>query len=254
MHRIDEEARGQSHCPQHRSKGIWVGLLITLIGVGLLLRKMDVDFLPHWLFTWPMLLIIWGLFIGIRHRFRDFLSVILIVVGGALIVRDAFDIPFDLQPYLWPIAIIVIGVVLMVKPKRHHNWKKPGHRWRMSHSTHVSESISDNEMDTTAVFCGTRKTVISKDFKGGEIVTVFGGTEINMMQADINGQVVLDVVTVFGGLKLIVPSHWEVRSNLVTIAGGVDDKRSTPHSTTENPKVLILEGTVILGGVDVKSY
>ncbi|MBM3416907.1 MAG: hypothetical protein FJY20_10820 [Bacteroidetes bacterium] len=52
--------------------------------------------------------------------------------------------------------------------------------------------------------------MLSKDFKGGDIVNIFGGTEFNLSQADIKGRVTLEVTTIFGGTKLIVPSHWEV--------------------------------------------
>ena len=37
---------------------------------------------------------------------------------------------------------------------------------------------------------------------------MFGGAEINFMQADIQGRVELEVNQVFGGTKLIVPAHW----------------------------------------------
>ena len=56
-----------------------------------------------------------------------------------------------------------------------------------------------------------------------------------------------------GGTKIIVPAHWEVRSEITAIFAGFEDKRQQPAAL--NPqKVLILEGTSIFGGIELKNY
>ena len=110
--------------------------------------------------------------------------------------------------------------------------------------------------DSTVIFGGAKKNIISKNFRGGEAVTVFGGTEINLMQADLTGPVVLELTQVFGGTKLIVPPHWKVWSkDMVTILGGIDDKRPMMGNPSDDTnKTLILKGTCMLGGIDIRSY
>ncbi|HWY98185.1 MAG TPA: LiaF domain-containing protein, partial [Bacteroidia bacterium] len=98
-----------------------------------------------------------------------------------------------------------------------------------------------------------RKTILSKNFAKGEIVNIFGGTEINFMQADINGTAVVDVVAVFGGVKLIVPPDWDVRINVVHIFAGTVDKRQF-HTASTSKKVLLVNGTAVFGGIDIRSY
>jgi predicted membrane protein len=75
------------------------------------------------------------------------------------------------------------------------------------------------------------------------------------MQADIDGRVILEVNNIFGGTKLLVPANWNVQSDIVTILGGVEDKRPmmAPGSSANN-KVLILKGACVFGGVDIRSY
>lgn len=85
-------------------------------------------------------------------------------------------------------------------------------------------------------------------FKGGDIVNIFGGTELNLTQADITGKVTIEITTIFGGTKLIVPANWEVKSEAVTIFGGLEDKRSASVMNSNGDKVLVLKGTVIFGG------
>ena len=74
-----------------------------------------------------------------------------------------------------------------------------------------SQSLSDNAFETVTIFGGDKKLIISKDFKGGESVCAFGGVEINLTQADINGNATIEVVQLFGGTKIIVPPHWKVQ-------------------------------------------
>jgi predicted membrane protein len=80
-----------------------------------------------------------------------------------------------------------------------------------------------------------------------------GGAEINLTQADFDGRIIIDCFNMFGGTKLIVPADWEVQSGVVTIFGGIEDKR--PPSTTVNPnKLVYIDGTCIFGGVEIKSF
>jgi predicted membrane protein len=72
---------------------------------------------------------------------------------------------------------------------------------------------------------GLTKASFSKSFRGGDITNIFGGTELDFTQADINGRVVIDITQVFGGTKIIVPSNWQVVVDMSAIFAGVDDKR-----------------------------
>ena len=83
----------------------------------------------------------------------------------------------------------------------------------------------DDLIDSTNIFSGTKKVVLSKSFKGGDIVNVFGGCEIDLTQADMTTPAELEVTAIFGGATLIVPSNWAIKSEAVTIFGGIGDKR-----------------------------
>jgi len=56
-----------------------------------------------------------------------------------------------------------------------------------------------------------------------------------------------------GGTKIIVPPNWEVRSEVTALFAGFEDKRQQP--LTANPdKVLIIDGTSIFGGIELKNF
>jgi len=145
---------------------------------------------------------------------------------------------------------------MIIRPRRRYlGEKKNAGLTEGSTGLKEGETYSkDDFVDSTSIFGGAKKNILSKDFKGGDIVNIFGGTELNLTQADINGKVVLELTTIFGGTKLIVPPNWSVQSEAVTIFGGLEDKR-TVQAPSENPeKLLLLRGTVIFGGIEIKSF
>lgn len=241
-----ESRSGQDNHPGR----IMGGLLIVAIGVLLLARQAGVEF-PRWILSFETILIALGLYLGFRHSFRGFGWFIPILIGGFLLIDDFYPY-YDIGDFFWPIIIIGIGLFIIFRPgKRNRDWCK----WDSAHSH--AESSSEDYLDSTVVFGGIKKNIISKNFRGGEAVTVFGGTEINLMQADIDGAVVMELTQIFGGTKLIVPADWKVHTkDLVAIFGGVDDKRPmlTNAAGGETNKRLILKGTCLLGGIDIRSY
>jgi len=122
-----------------------------------------------------------------------------------------------------------------------------------SNSTNQGAYRGDDYLDAVSIFGGVKKTIPSKNFKGGEIVNVFGGAELDFTQADIQGRVVIDITQIFGGTKIIVPSNWQVVSDLAAVFASVDDKRIN-RGVLDNDKILVLKGVSIFAGVDVRSY
>ena len=87
-----------------------------------------------------------------------------------------------------------------------------------------NEADSGEYINVQAILGGVKRNVQSKNFKGGEILSFLGGSEISFMQADIRHPIVLEVNNVFGGTKLIIPSNWDVQNNISAVFGGVEDK------------------------------
>jgi predicted membrane protein len=245
--------QGQFGIISGRSNNILTGVFIIVIGVVALMRATIPDF-PDWIFGWQMLLIAFGLFIGIRHNFRGGAWLALLAVGSIFLFKDIYpEISFK---SIWPVILIVVGLFIIMRPRR--RWKWDGTKKTEGASdSFFSEDIDyskDDFVDSTSIFGGAKRIIISKNFKGGDIVNIFGGTELDLSQADFTGVAVIELTTVFGGTKLLVPSNWAVKSEAVTIFGGVEDKRRMQTITETPEKTLLLRGTVIFGGIDIKSF
>ena len=242
---------------------VWLGLLVLVAG-GLLLFRQVGFYVPSWIFTWQMLLIAIGIISGIKSGFRGGGWLIMIAIG-AIFMYDRFVPGLDLWRYLWPLILIGLGLIIILKPRGHHrhrHWKKKFHekfdRWEESHRTipiEESQNYSKEDfIDITSIFGGVKKIVVSKNFKGGDITNFMGGTEVNLSQADIQGTVRIDATNIFGGAKLVVPASWDIKSEATAIFGGIDDKRDL-HTIKPDPnKTLIIDGTCLFGGIEIRNY
>jgi predicted membrane protein len=77
-----------------------------------------------------------------------------------------------------------------------------------------------------------------------------GGCEIDLRQAAIDGEAVIDVFALWGGIEIRVPDDWTVIGQVTPFMGGYDDKtRSRPGSGAHR---LVIRGMVVMGGVEVK--
>ncbi len=241
-----------------------VGLILLGLGFILLLKSLNLYFIPGWIFSWPVFLIIIGVFIGSRQGYNR-PSAFMPIAIGALFLSNKIMPDMELSRFFWPFLIIGMGAYLIFGRKRNQDtntpiWeKRVDPSFQSEYSAHDQETQFDSNnfpgdrVESTSVFGGIKKNIVSKNFQGGEIVNFFGGSEINLMQADIKGIVKLEVVQVFGGTKIIVPSNWTVQSEMVAIFGGIEDKRP-PQLNPFPDKVLVIEGTSIFGGIDIKSF
>ena len=253
--------------PRARSYNhILTGLFIIAIGAVLLMRQSGVDF-PFWFFSWPVALIALGILGAIKNNFRPGGWVALLAVGG-IFLADRLIPGTSIQNFAWPLLIMVVGFWMIVKPKTHHRhfgrWREKhrGNDWRnnqgnfntIDDQSNRAFSDSSDFIDSTSVFGGVKKMVLSKNFKGGDISNFMGGTEINLTQADIQNRIVIDTTNIFGGTKLIIPPTWDVQSDVVTIFGGVDDKRQITSEPLQPNKIVQLTGLCIFGGIEIKSF
>jgi len=234
-----------------RSGRVMGGIILVIIGAIFLAKEMGVWF-PEWLFTWPVLLIVIGFYVGAKHNFCRGGWIVPIIIG-AIFLADRIFPDISIRPMVWPIVIIIVGIVMILRPRR-NNWRHWKERKNREDYTQTSSS-SEDRIECVSIFGGVKKNIISKNFRGGEVTCVFGGAEINLSQADINGKVILEVTQVFGGTKLIIPPHWEVQQEVIAVLGGIEDRRQVQKDVSVNQeKILVIQGTTIFGGLDISSY
>jgi predicted membrane protein len=188
-----------------------------------------------------------GLFVGVKHRFRNNAWWIMIFIGTIFLIPPFHFMGVSSTELVWPAAFIVGGLCIALKPTK----KKMQYIEKLQANT-----TTDNFLNVDVTFGGRKEIVTSKDFRGGNVSTAFAGSEINLMQADSTVQPMeLNIKVTFGGVELIVPSHWDVIVEIQPSFGSVEDHRMvrTPVAGEEK-RTLILRGSVSFGSVEIKSY
>lgn len=112
------------------------------------------------------------------------------------------------------------------------------------------EAHDSDYLDTTAVFGEVKKTIISKDFKGGKITNVFGETVLDFTNADISGVVLLDISQAFGEISLTVPANWQVATDISQFLPVTRDNRDVSELKNAK-KVLLVTGNSVFAAVKI---
>jgi predicted membrane protein len=245
MERYYENHRGRHSKPRKLAFG-----MIVLV-LGALLLADNLGMMP-WgfksiVFSWQMLLI--G--IGVLNLFgrHSFTGVILIFIGGFFLLPEIFAFTFSFSKLFWPILLIMIGILIIFRHtlgfNRYDRYKDIPNK--------PTEDNTEGFIDEVNIFGGSKQRYMSQSFKGGKITSIFGGSEIDLTQAQLaEGTNVLEMVCIFGGSAIIVPSDWHVRSEVVSILGGFADKRIN-NPAMAHDRQLIIKGVAIFGGGEIKS-
>lgn len=232
---------------QRKSKMLG-GLLVIAAGTLILLSRSGVP-IPSYLLSWEMILIAIGTVMLIKHNFKKTSAYVLILIGSLSILNDWYPKIIDTD-YIWPIVIIAVGLSMILKNTALFAKKKC-----VVEPVEFKDIPSDDFTNSSAFFSGITKRVVTKNFKGANITSVFGGNEINLAQADFTGEAVIDITCVFGGVTLIVPSNWKIKSDLTSVFGGIEDERpSMMNESNTDEKLLILKGNCVFGGIEIHSY
>lgn len=230
----------------HTGNRAIIGVVLLLAGFFLLLRNTNIFpfFIDNIIFSWQMLLIVIGLVITIGSSDKT-PGIIVMAVGAFFLLPQIFTDIFGAYRLFWPAVFITLGIIVIFGGQRVS--RKLFHR---------SDSGTDDLLDIVNVFSGSDRQIMSNSFSGGEITCVFGGNKIDLTKSTLApGVSELEVTCVFGGTEIIVPEDWNVVLKITPILGGFSDERKfSPGRTSDPGRQLIIKGTVIFGGGELKSY
>ena len=265
------------------------GVIILGIGLVLLFRKFGL-YIPDWVLTWPMILIAVGTYTLISQQFKSFFGSVVLFIGVYFLLKREFDLDLGLDQFIWPVGLIALGIYLIFHKKQENkvieelrkNWEssrknKPSNsNSEKIESAEVVDDVAFSQEESTqapdsgfvratgtafmdrinenVVFSGVNRKLMTKNFQGGKATVIFGGLDLDLTQVDFNGVVSLDLEIGFGGVKLLVPPHWDVRTEVSNIAAGLEDKRMFREGGVDTNKVLILKGTLLFSGLEIKSF
>jgi hypothetical protein len=227
-----------------RRGGLVFGGALIIMGTGYLLHYLGMlGELRAWQ-VWPAIPMWAGLlhlFAG-RGRGARCWGLVLLAFGVAVGAHYLGVVPLEWK-LVWPLLLIGVGLLVLVG----------GAFGRRRAARADTAANNASTVDVHAVFGGREEQIDAQDFRGGRVHCRLGGYKLDLTRAEIDGdEAVLDVNLVMGGLEVIVPRRWRVRTEVSAIMGGVEDKTRTDE-VGPNAKRLVVRGNVVMGGVEVKN-
>jgi len=172
-------------------------------------------------------------------------GICLVALGVALTLDRLHVIPASEILRFWPLGIVLFGVSLVIQAVQRANGRAPSRRVvapgpvigflilgfvvtnALQRDTSAKRVESEETATLFAVMGSDQRISYAKNFRGGEMTAVMGGSELDLRQATIPpGEVaVINVFGLMGGLLVRVPNGWIVDVQTVPLVGGVSDQR-----------------------------
>ena len=224
---------------------ILLGLGLTAAGAVWLVSRLGGvgQAMPELRGWWPLALVTLGLLnlLALVRRPTWLLAPLLLVAGGGgvLLVNLDRELPATVQPYVWPVLVVVAGVVMAL-------WER--------------ERIEDDRdfIRQTVVFRTRRVSGTTEDYQHGVVRVYMGNLELDLQRCELPNDAELCVTTVLGHVDLLPPQGIQVLLQGRRYGPGVQVPPLPPHVSASRepggggPNVLRISVMGFMGGFDLR--
>lgn len=209
------------------------GTALIVVGIVLLLDQMGIIVFDFWA-------LIFGAFGLVRllqasDAMGRIWGLLLIAVGVGFELSHLGYLDIRIEK-TWPVFVILAGLLLI---------------WRAYQQPSESDGTLSPHLNVFSILGGGEYRIRAKNFRGGDVVALMGGFDINLKDADIeDGEATITVNCLMGGGVIRVPETWAVSMRVAAFMGGHSLKAREGLAPT---KTLIVKGVAIMGGVEVRN-
>ncbi len=257
-----------------------LGAALILIAIAMFLNNIGFGFIGVIFSLWPFALIVAGLVLLLGKdsvpRRPGLLPYFLIGLGALFVLIKFHLVNFTIGAILLPLLLLFLGLKIL-RPGNHSGnrfYRGPSGQegesqavdeqsakwdWRThanpGKASAVNQDYSGERIDIFCLLSGADYSTRSLNLTGGNVVTILGGADIDIRDADTQAdEIVLEITSVMGGVDLKVPAHWQVIIQVVPVMGGISNKTTCLAERMNLPKKrLLITGTVVMGGIDVRN-
>ena len=216
------------------------GVTIVALGGILLLRNLEIIKFNSWNVFWGTVwaagLVLAGLvtIVSSRKLLTRAWGLLLMAAGVSIGLNAYGVIDVSIWKLFWPVILIAVGL-MMVFSIGSANRKR-------------AEESGTDDNEKVAIFYGEQSRVRG-DYTGGSATAIFGGVDLDLRQANIKDDAIIDVFTFCGGININLPDDVIVKNEVRGVLGGSDDKTMSKPSAK---KTIYLKGECVLGGLEIK--
>lgn len=219
---------------------IW-GIILIVVGVILGSNSLGLTNINIFIDGW------WTLFIIIPSLINIFVdedktgSIIGVLIGIILFLACQDVISFEIVGKLFfPMIIIIIGLSMIFKSTLNKE------------INNEIKKLNENKKEDdgyTATFSGQDINFDKEVFNGTEVNAFFGGVKLDLRNAIIKKDVVINATSIFGGIDIYVPKDVIIKTKSNSIFGGVTNKK---RSDQDKKHTIYVNATCMFGGVEIK--
>ena len=224
------------------NKRISLGYGLLCLSLGGLWLLHTLEKLPwrlsDYVFSWPFVLVVLGLFIVIKNP-RNVFGLLVLGAGAVTSVGRFWNLPEGWEDFLPPVALMFVGLVLLLRPNPNRAKFDKG---------------DANVLNRATVFGSFTHQVTSVLFKGGFLTAVFGSNVVDFSRAHLGtDEVNLHCTNVFGSTEIILPQGWDVKLNTSNVLGSTEDRRYAIDPLVHNEGTLVISGFTLFASLEIRN-
>ena len=220
-------------------KNIVYGIMLILLGIIIALISLDIIHTNLLFKGWWTLVIIIPSIIALLSDDDKLGNLISLIIGILLLlgVRNIIDYKILLKLFV-PILLVTVGLSLILK-----------NILESKKTLQIKElnKVKDNTKDIFATLSNENKKIIG-EFKGISIDAVFSNVELDLREAEIKKDQVINVSTIFSGVTILTNNNIKVIVKSDSLFGGV----SNHIEEKDEAKAIYINASCLFGGVEIK--
>ncbi|RYZ45941.1 MAG: hypothetical protein EOP49_24265 [Sphingobacteriales bacterium] len=229
---------------ERRKKHLLLGGLIILAGVLLLGRKLGLFFVG--IHIWPLFLIGIGVVTGLKHRFTDVGSWMLIGIGIFFLVPKFVLWGVWSHQLAGPLALIAVGSYLAFRRQR-------GERALMWAQNDPAPAVDSDNFAVEGSFSEKHINVNTQNLSSGNVKVNFSESRINLLEASIEDMATIYITANFSEVEVIVPAEWHVTLKSEHHFSTAEDRRWQQEDLSLRAKQLVIQGKYSFSKLIIKS-
>lgn len=242
------------HEPSRVTGRTVAGIILVLLGILFTLDNFGLVEAGDVFRYWPLLFVAAGLAKLVRARLPEqrFAGALIAAFGAALLLHNLDLVRFHFRD-IWPFFLVFGGAFLVWRSIRARDHALDG---TSGSSDPQAPNPRGSLLNEFALMGGGERVVRDPDFRGGEVTAIMGGFDIDLRQAGIAGDSAeITIFALWGGVDLKVPEEWNVVLQGIPILGAFSNsaRGGGPPASGAPRKTLVVRGTVIMGGLEVKN-
>ena len=216
---------------------LW-GVIFIIIGLILGLNAVGITNIDIFFEGWWTLFIIVPSVVSIAINYKDASAYIWLIIGIALLLAAQGIIDMSIiGKLILPAVLVAIGVGIIFKDTVSSKV-----------NSKIDELNKSNKEEFYATFSGQKLNFAGDDFNGVSLNAIFGGIDLDLKNANIVEDKIINATSVFGGINILVPENINIQVKSTSIFGGVNNKTKNKE---EQPTIYV-KAFCLFGGVDIK--